>query len=227
MDFEPTAARHFRQRCDLGGLVDRAELSGLGEAERAGFREVKVTALFKGRSHGLRREFRQVARAGDQFCAAREELRGSALVRLQVGFLVADDRVVGLADGGNGQRVRCRSVEDKEDITISFENFADAIAGPRSVRVRTVGRDIACICRFQGLPCLRANSCYVVAAEGVVIQNNESGKLVGRFWLIQEIGCLAPEVDRRSRRSCHLTDLFRLARSWMDVFFHEFVEETL
>ena len=125
---------------DLVDRIDGREFGGLRDAHDAGLGIVDVATPLDGMRDPGGRELAAVAGKGEQLRAVGEKLRGPALIRFDVRDLVAEDRVVRLAHGGEGQRVGGRAVEHEKHLRRALEDLADEFAGPGRPRVVAVAR---------------------------------------------------------------------------------------
>ena len=103
VDGEVVGVRPVGECAEFGGGVDGAEFGGLREGERADFRGVDAVPAEQER---VEVGGTQLAVGGDdreQFAAAGEKFGCGALVGFDVGECVAEDAVVALAEGGEGE----------------------------------------------------------------------------------------------------------------------------
>ncbi len=71
--------------------------------------------------------------------AIRKEFRSAALVGFNMRGLMAYHTVIAAAHGSQGERVRGRSIKDKIDVTIDFEDFANHVGRACGVSIFTIG----------------------------------------------------------------------------------------
>ena len=91
-------------------------------------------------------------RRSKQLGAVGEELRGAAFVGLDMRRVGTDHAVVGLAHGGECQRVGGSAVEDEIHVAFGLEQLAQAIAHLAGQRVVAVGRQpalVGCLQRIE------------------------------------------------------------------------------
>ena len=131
---------HVADRGDLVDRIDGREFGGLRDAHDAGLGIVDVATPLDGMRDPGRGEPAAVAGQGEKFRAVGEKFRGPALVGLDVRHLVAEDRVVRLAHGGEGQRVGRRAIEHKKHLRRALEDLANQLAGPGRPRVVAIAR---------------------------------------------------------------------------------------
>ena len=113
-------------------------------------------------------QFRASSRDRQQLAAAGEKLRRTALVGLDVGQLVAEDRVVALTQRTKHERIRRRAVEDKEHVAFALEEIVEATAGRSRVRIVAIARDVAGIGRLERRHRLETDPRGIVAREGKI-----------------------------------------------------------
>jgi len=100
-----------------------------------------------------------------QFGSPGIKLRSAAFVRLDMGALVTDHSMEGLAKLGQPERVGPGAGEHKINIAIDFEYLPDAFAHRRGPFVLAVRGSIMCIRLLQSFPGLGTNRCRVVAGK--------------------------------------------------------------
>ena len=161
---------------DFGGGVERAVLGGLGEGERAGFREVDAVAAGEGGGDGGRGELAGGAGEREEFTAAGEELGRAAFVGVDVGDLVAEDTLVALAECGESEGVGGGAVEDKERLAVGLEDLAEEGLGAGGGGVVAVGGDEVGVGGGENGEGLGAEAGGVVAGEGVIVAGGHGGK---------------------------------------------------
>ncbi len=114
---------------DLVEGVDLAGLGGLGDGDDAGLGEVDVAAAGGDGADGVGGELAVGGGGDEELGAVGEELGGAALVGLDVGAVGADDAVVALAEGGEGEGVGGGAVEGEEDLAAGVEEGAEGVGG--------------------------------------------------------------------------------------------------
>ena len=147
--------------------VNRADLAGQRQRENIRPGVVDVRAFGGKALHAQGIHLAVVSRGQKELGPVGEKLRSPAFIRLNMRNLVADHAVIGLAERGQGERVRRRAVEDKEHFAIRLENLAKQFCRAAGDRVVSVGREIPGIAFLQRLPRLRANPRGVVTGKGV------------------------------------------------------------
>jgi flagellar assembly protein FliH len=110
----------------------------------------------------LQIKFAVCAPGRNQFRAAREKLRGAALVCLAMCVFVANDSVKRPAKLGQGQGIRRGSIKGQEDFAIGLESVAHLCHEKPAPFVVAVGNFRRGICFDQRLPgCRRNGGCIV------------------------------------------------------------------
>ncbi len=171
------AAGDFPEGLDFVDGIDGAEFGSLGEADGAGFGVVDIVASADGLFDASGVEFAVGAGDEEDLGAVGEELWGAALVGFDMGHFVAEDAVVGLAGGGEGEGVGGGAVEDEEHFAIGFEEVAEEVGGLLGPGVVAVAMGVAGVGGEHGLPGLRADPGVVIAGElaGPVVGLHEGG----------------------------------------------------
>ena len=153
-----------REGAQLGEAVDLPRLGRLRDGDDAGLGEVDVGARGE-RPDGARRQLAALRAGDEELRAVREEFGRAALVGLDMGRIGADHAVVGLAQGGQRQRVGGRAVEGEEDLALRLEQGAEGVSGARRPGILAIGGGVAAVGRLHRGPGLRADAGIVVAGE--------------------------------------------------------------
>lgn len=165
MQFEPELFYFGGDGFEFVGRVDGADFSGVGNADGAGFWKMDVGAAGDGAFDGCGIDFAVVAGEKEDLHAVGEKLGRAAFVGFDMGEFMAEDAVIGLAEGGQGQGVRGGAVEDEEDFALSFENFAQGVGGFGGPLVIAVTDGVAGVGFGESGPGFRADAGVVVAGE--------------------------------------------------------------
>ena len=162
---------------DFGTVVEGAPLGGLGEGEDAGFGVVEIGAFADKALDGGGGEFAVGAVAEKKFSAVGEKFGGAAFVGFDVGGFVANDAVVTLAEGGEGEGVGGGAVEDKKDLGGRvIEDVADEVAGAAGPVVGAIRGEVASVGGGEGGPSFGADARGVVAGEAIAVHDGGGGR---------------------------------------------------
>ena len=101
----------------------------------------------------------------EELGAVAKELGRAAFIGLHVGEFVAEDAVVALAAGGEGEGICGGAVEDEEDFAVGLEEVADALGGAVGPLVVAVCRCVAVAGFFKGCPSFGRGPGVVIAGE--------------------------------------------------------------
>ena len=134
---QPEVVRVGRDRPDLVGRVDRADLGRLGERDDARLRAVLVAEPPRLAVEQLGGELALGCGHGQQLDAG-HALRGAVLVGVDVRVARADHRAPGRQNGLQAQHVGTRAVEDRERLGVLPEVAADDLLQPCGPRIRAV-----------------------------------------------------------------------------------------
>jgi len=72
-----------------------------------------------------------------------KKIRGAALIGLDVRIVVADDAVVALAEGGEGEGIGAGPVENEEYLAVGLEHHAQQVARPHGPFIVAIRRQAA------------------------------------------------------------------------------------
>jgi len=239
VDGEAVGVGEVGEGVDLGRGVDGPVFGGLGEGEGAGFREMDAVAAGEGGGDGGGGEFAVGAGEREELAAAGEELGGAAFVGVDVGDLVAEDALVTLAEGGEGEGIGGGAVEDEKCFAVGFEEIAEELAGAGGGGVVAVGGDGAGVGGVDGGEGLGADAGGVVAGERGVVAGGHgrgasaagrrratifsvaSGRRGGTLWrnlpsmniavVLKEIRAAPTQAEKNLRAASLLMALFREA----------------
>ena len=153
------------------------------DADDARFGIMNVGALEDATLDGLRIDFSVVTGQHQHLRAVGEEFGRAAFVAFDVRGLVAQDAVVRLAHGGEGEGVGGGAIENEEDLTLRFEDVADEIRGHGGPFVVAIAADVAVVGFGDGGPCFGADAGVVVAGELATA----AGGLTLRVRLMREV----------------------------------------
>jgi hypothetical protein len=114
----------------------------------------------------LRRdELAVLAGAAEKLRSIREKFRRAALVLHDVGMFMADHAVIGLAAGGERERVRRGSVEDEKHFAIRLEKVPQQVRRALRPAIHPVGWRGIAVRALHRLPRFGADPGGVVAGE--------------------------------------------------------------
>src|SRR5262249_62262150 len=101
---------------------------------------------------GRRVQFALRASHRDQLDAAGGELRGAALVGVDVGVGMTEDAVIRLAEGGQGKGVGGGAGVYEGDIAVGLKEVAQPLGSPCRPVVVAVGEGVTPVRFFPGFP---------------------------------------------------------------------------
>ncbi len=159
----------------IGG-VNGADLGGLGEADGTGFGIVDIGAAADHAFHGGGGDFAMVAGDGEEFGAIGKEFGRAAFIGVHVGEFVAQNAVVGLAEGGEGQGIGGGAVKHKKDFAAGLKQIANHAGGLGGPGIIAVGLFMAVIGGGEDGPGFGADPRIVIAGE-LAAAGGDSGRI--------------------------------------------------
>ena len=162
---EPAPRRQLADRRDFGGSIHEAIFGGVGDRDRGGLDLVHVVAdAIAGRVDRVGRQLGALPVQQDQLGAAGEEAGRARLVDLDVRVLVAEDRPVRRAQGGERQAVGGGTGRHPEGADLGSEQIGEGA-------VEAAAPLVAIICRVDpvrpdnSLEHLGVGGCRVIGEE--------------------------------------------------------------
>ncbi len=113
-------------------------------------------------------EFAVWAGGHEDLGAVGKKFGGAALIGLDVRIVVADDAVVALAEGGEGEGIGGGPVENEEYLAVGLEHHAQQVARPHGPFIVAIRRQAAAIGFGQGGPGFGTDAGGVVAGEDLI-----------------------------------------------------------
>lgn len=179
MGGEAAGVREVGEGAEFGGRVERAVLGGLSDGDGSGFGKVNAVTADESGGDGGGGEFAEGAGEREEFAAAGEKFGGAAFVGVNVGDLVAEDALVAVAEGGEGEGVGGGAVEDEEGFAVGFEDLPEELLRAGGRGIVTVGGDgvgIGGVERGEGF---RADAGGVVAGERGIVTGGHGERVGG------------------------------------------------
>ncbi|MPL71156.1 hypothetical protein SDC9_16927 [bioreactor metagenome] len=161
-------ARDGRERRHLGHRIDGARLGRIGDRDHAALQVVDAAAAGMGDGAAQRSRVHLRMRPVDQrqLAAADEEFGRAALVFLDMGGAVAEDRLPGRAEHRTGQRIRHRPRRHQIDRGLRrLEDLAQPHRHRLGQRIGAIGRHVAGIRGLERRHDLRGHPRGVVRGE--------------------------------------------------------------
>jgi hypothetical protein len=161
--------------------VNRADLGSLGQAEGMGLRVMNIGTPVDRFFDRSRRYFPVVAFQQEHLGAIGKKLGRTALGHLHVRNGMAKNAVVGLAKGGQSERVCRGAVEDEKNFAVGLENVADQVGGFLGPGVVPITDFVALVGLGHGFEGFGADARVIIAREvsGALDGGLHGGILVG------------------------------------------------
>jgi hypothetical protein len=166
------------ERADFIGLIDGAHLGRLRDGDDAGLDVMLISDAVIGVADGIERDFAIVMREGNQL-ASSMFFGGAAFVGVDVGVVAAKDGVIRAIERLQAQNIGAGSVEGEKDVDAGAEMFFELGDGGASIRIVSVGDDVALVGASDGREDFGMNS-------GVVIAGKTAAGLSGSLWHISK-----------------------------------------